>query len=152
MLSGLLKESNIITNLTATTKEEAIKELFNALDFDFIDNRQELLYALLAREAISSTGIGKEMAIANAKSAASLKTQISLGISKKGINWNSIDFDNVKLIFLVVTPMKDRGDYLSLTAKLGKMLRSTFTKEKILANSSKKNIVKVIKESEMSFL
>lgn len=151
MLTSLLKDKNMVI-LKAKDKNEALKELFNTFDSRLISNKQELFDAILAREAISSTGIGKEMAISNAKNNAALATQVALGVSENGINWDSIDFDNVKLIFLVVTPLKDRGAHLSLTAKLGRMLRSTFIKEKILANSSKENIIKVIKDSEMSFL
>ena len=97
-----LKRDTIILNLTSTTKTEVIDELVNKLDnAGRLNNKTEYKNAILAREADFSTEIGDGIAIPHAKTAAVKTPALALGISKKGIDYDSLDGNPAYIFFMI---------------------------------------------------
>lgn len=91
-IGDLLKEDTIILSLAASTKEEVLDELIAKLDeAGRLNSRDGMKEAILAREALSSTGIGEGIAIPHAKTAAVKTPSIAFGFSKQGIDFQSFD-------------------------------------------------------------
>ena len=145
MVDKYLRIDGINLDLKSDSKEEVIKELYNLLDFIEIINGEECLDAILCREAISSTGIGRGIAIPNAKSSSVLSTQVAMGVSKRGINFGSIDFEDAKIFFLIVSPLRDKGINLSLVNKVAKMMRKEEIRNRILSAKKRNEIIGIIK-------
>jgi len=105
MLEEILRIENITTNLSGKNKTDVISELVDILySSDPSFDKEAVKQALMMRELKGSTGIGNHIAIPHAKVNGIDKIMISVGLSKKGIDFESIDGKPVHLIFCIVLP------------------------------------------------
>jgi mannitol/fructose-specific phosphotransferase system IIA component (Ntr-type) len=130
---GYFDETRFVPALRATTKAGAIREMVDALAGDPEIRHVEVLHdALVAREKLGSTRIGKSVAIPHGRSLSVPRLKALLARSKKGIPWDSPDDAPVKLFFVVVAPPLDKtNDYLPLLGALVAGMREKKHRERI---------------------
>lgn len=123
-ISSLYQKDTVKLNLTAKTKDEAIKEMINLLDkAGVLNNVQQFEKDIYQRENLSSTGFEMGVAIPHAKSSGVNYPRVAVGISQKGINFNSEDGKPTYVIFMIATTDKDNGNtHLKALAKLSAKL------------------------------
>ncbi len=145
-----LKEEAIIPDLKATDKEGVIKELAISLkNTGEINDQAKIVEVILEREKLGSTGIGQGIAVPHAKTDDVKQIVVAFGLSRKGINFDSLDEEPVYLIFLVLAPVEATGMHLKLLAKIARLL-----KDKVFRNALKsckgdrKEIFQVIEEED----
>ncbi|MFQ5428997.1 MAG: PTS sugar transporter subunit IIA [Phycisphaerae bacterium] len=115
--------------LEATDKTEAITLLVDRLaEQGHTDQRDELLRAVLEREAQRTTGIGRGLAIPHAKCDAVDKLVIAFGLPKQPIDFAAVDGQPVRLIALLVSPTHETSTHIQALAKLSRLV----TQDKIL--------------------
>lgn len=106
-LSRLIDQDSIITDLQATNSEEAVKELAEkAYNNALIANKDEFIKKLLEREKLTSTSIGQGIALPHLrKPCGTMVTapKIVIGISKKGVDFASLDGEKTTLFFLLLS-------------------------------------------------
>lgn len=123
MLDKLLLPERIILDMKAKTKEEAIKELLDAAGIPE-DKKPVVFDALMKRESIGSTGIGKGIAIPHTRSIVLDKVYLVVGRSKEGVDFDALDGKPVHLFFLLCAPPQDIGTtYLVLLGKIAQIAR-----------------------------
>lgn len=116
-------DSKDICLLDSDRKIDAIKELTKkASVFSSIKNLPAFQKEVIGREMKMSTGIGKGIAIAHGDYPESDGIKIALGISEKGIEFDSIDQRPVHLMFLIASPKDSWTDYLNILASIVRML------------------------------
>jgi PTS system nitrogen regulatory IIA component len=109
----LLKEENIVFNFFATSKSQAIQKLVDVLSKNHKltpTQRNTLLKAVMEREKLCSTAIGEGVAIPHPRDVVIdniKKPLIAIGISKNGMDFESIDNEPTRLIFLLSAPRSD---------------------------------------------
>ncbi|MFA6600407.1 MAG: PTS sugar transporter subunit IIA [Candidatus Omnitrophota bacterium] len=109
MLQHLLREGSIVLGLTASSREEALKQLIEKIPGEALvdQDRKFLFELLLQRENFGTTAIGDGVAMPHcAFSGVSFPVGV-LGISPEGIDWQSIDGARVHVIFLCIFPDVD---------------------------------------------
>ncbi|NQT58465.1 MAG: PTS sugar transporter subunit IIA [Bacteroidetes bacterium] len=116
----------LITALPENTdKQEALLLLTTiASDHKIISDKDTVYQKLIEREQMISTGIGNGIAIPHMRSPSSLVIngpKIVIGLSKKGISYDSSDNQPVHLIFLILTDSE--VVHLRIMAKLAQMIR-----------------------------
>lgn len=125
-LSDLIDTKAIVSELQATTKEDVIQELIDALaaagKIDKGDSKK-LIAALMAREQLGSTGIGQGLAVPHAKHNSVGNLVAAFGRSKKGIDFDSLDGEPVYLVFLLLSNKEASGQHLEALAYITKLLR-----------------------------
>jgi len=142
-LKDYLDESNIFF-LEEKNKETSLEKMIEFLKSKpFIKNFEAFKQALFEREKIVSTGIGFGIAIPHVKIKEITEFFISVGVHKKGIEWDSIDKKPVRLIFLIGGP-DDHITYLKLLAKINLILRNPETREKLENSKTKKEIFEIL--------
>ena len=115
----------IKVDLEAEDKDEAFEELVNHYcQTCALDARQDILDALMKREAKMSTGIQKGIAIPHGNTDAIDSVIGVLGISRKGIDYDSLDGEPVYLLFMIVAPQKDTEKHLKLLKRLAELLEN----------------------------
>lgn len=121
--SDLLREADIC-ELSRTQKYDALHELINSAEslISLPDPRQ-FEEEIAVREKKQSTGIGKGIAIAHATTGQVRTIKVALGISREGIDFESIDGQPVHLLFLVANPPNFQMEYLSVLSALVRLLR-----------------------------
>ena len=115
----------IKVNLEAEDKDEAFEELVNHYcQAGKSKARKEILDALRKREAKMSTGIQKGIAIPHGNTDAVNHVCGAIGISRKGIDYDSLDGEPVYLLFMVVAPSKETERHLHVLKRLAELLEN----------------------------
>jgi PTS system fructose-specific IIC component/PTS system nitrogen regulatory IIA component len=111
--------------MEAEDKDEAFEELVDYFcQTDNSNAHDEILEAIISREAKMSTGIHKGIAVPHGKTKAVQTMRGVLGISKKGIQYDSLDGEPVYLLFMIISPLEDSEKYLRLLKHLAELMEN----------------------------
>ncbi|HRX16714.1 MAG TPA: PTS sugar transporter subunit IIA [Spirochaetota bacterium] len=121
---------------------EELASLFS--EGDVCTDIKALIAALKDRERIMSTGIGFGIAIPHAKIEQVKNISFAVGISKKGVEFDSMDGKPVHLIILVAAGDKQHKHYLSLMSNIMTVLKNDEIKEKIIDSTDKVEILRLL--------
>lgn len=149
MLNKMLTKDCINLNLTSNTKLEVIDELVNILDkAGKLNNKEEFKNAILAREAQSSTGLEEGIAIPHGKTSAVKTPSIAFGLSKKGIDYDSLDGESSKLFFMIAAPADATDSHIETLSQLTMMLLEDDVREALLNAKTAEDVFKALNISE----
>ena len=124
-LGDILSKQQIITDLRATNRWEAIDELINNLvaTGKITPNNHEAIAAVVKkRESSMSTGIGFGIGIPHASTDLINEVVGALGRSKKGVNFDALDNQPVNLVMLFLVPQGQFQKHLHTLANIAKLL------------------------------
>jgi len=128
----LVARENIIANLEASTKKEALIELAQKAAATLQLDETTVFDALCDREHMGSTGIGEGIALPHAKIPSLDHIVIFFARSNNGIAFDALDNRAVHLFFLLLAPENPASPYLSNLARLSKTLKDSQMREKLL--------------------
>lgn len=122
-LAEILSKESIISSLDVTCKKQALNEMATrAAEITRLDQRA-IFDALLQRERLGSTGLGRGIAIPHVKFK-SLKNMVCVFARlSKPIPFDSQDDQDVDLIFLLLAPEHASGDHLKALARISRLVR-----------------------------
>jgi PTS system fructose-specific IIA component/PTS system nitrogen regulatory IIA component len=122
----------IRTSFEANSKEEVIRTMTAAmLEAGKINQEQyeSIVEAILRREELGSTGIGRGVAVPHTKHPTVERLCGSVAISEEGVDFDSLDGEKVHLLFLLISPPDRPGDHLRALENISRQLRDdTFCK------------------------
>jgi PTS system nitrogen regulatory IIA component len=150
-ISDFLYPKAVTAELQATTKKEVIEEMVDLLiDAGALDKKikNKLIETLLAREALGSTAIGQGIAIPHGKCENVAKLTAALGISKKGIDFDSLDGEPAYIFFLLVAPIDSAGPHLKALARISRLLKDKYFREHLKVAKDEKAILKLITQED----
>lgn len=144
-LKELIKESTIKLELESRDKDSVLNEMIKLLvDDNVVTNIKKFKKDILARESLSNTGIGFGIAIPHAKSKAVKEPRIAIGLTKKGVNYGSIDGQDVNMVFMIAVNDEQSDLHLRALANLSRKLMHEEFRESILNAKSKKEIIDIL--------
>jgi len=147
----VLQPEAILPVLGSHTKQEVIEELSAPVaqlaDIDPV----ELVRVLLERERLGSTGIGGGIGIPHGKLSNLDHPMIGFGLSRRGVDFESLDGAPTRLFFLLVTPENSTGLHLKLLARISRILKNEPFKERLLQATDRNQIYSLIKEEDEEF-
>ena len=121
-LLGFLERDAIKTELEATTKDEAIRELVKVVVARGLcdpKHHEELTRSVLEREKKGSTGLGDGIAVPHVKESAFVKQLCgAFGRSKQGIAFDAVDGKRVHLLFLICGARGTASEHITVLKKL----------------------------------
>lgn len=149
-IHNLLMKDMIITDLEYQDRESVLKELVNFLKKkNEIAKDKELYEKLLQREKLGSTAIGEGVAIPHCKLKRVKNPIVLLAISKKGVNFYSLDGKASQIFFLVVSSPDNPSLNLQILAAIAHLVRKANSLlEKILKAKNISQILDIIREEE----
>jgi len=150
-ISDFLVSKAISENLKSRTKQEVIEELLGLLvDAGAVDkkNKKKIFEVLMAREALGSTAIGQGIAIPHGKCDCVKKLVGCLGISKEGINFDSLDGEPAYIFFLLVAPVDSAGPHLKALARISRLLKDKFIRDSLKSAQDETIILQVIQQED----
>jgi mannitol/fructose-specific phosphotransferase system IIA component (Ntr-type) len=131
-----------------TSKHEALDAMIEAIcSLGVVGNRESFRQALYERESIRSTGF-KGVAIPHVRIDEITEPTVGVGISKSGIDFDSLDNDSVNIVVLFAMPSGSDKEYLGFLAKAMMALRSGGFCEKLLACNTTEEVVAVLADHE----
>jgi len=141
----------IRANLEAVDKEGVIREMASALlaaGRIAEDEYESIVKAILKREELGSTGIGRGVAVPHTKHP-SVKTLVgSVGVSSEGVDFNSLDGEKVQLFFLLISPPDRPGDHLRALENISRQLRDDTFCRFLKASKTPDEIAQLLAEAD----
>src|SRR5215813_14271633 len=122
----------IRAKLNTENKEGVIREMAQALaDAGKIapGELEGIVKAILKREELGSTGIGRGVAVPHTKHPSVNRLVGTVAVSPEGVDFDSLDGEKVQLFFLLISPPDRPGDHLRALENISRQLRNdTFCK------------------------
>jgi len=84
---------------------------------------EEIVKAILKRETLGSTGIGRGVAIPHTKHASVDKLIGTIAVSHAGVTFESLDGEPVFVFVMLISPMERPGDHLKALENVSRRLR-----------------------------
>lgn len=150
ILDVLHKEA-IISDLKSRTKAEVLDELVVPVARLAGVSREELVKVLLEREQLGSTGIGGGIGIPHGKLKDLDHLIIGFGLSRKGVDFESLDGAPTRIFFLLVTPENSTGLHLKMLARISRVLKNEPFRERLLQAGDRDEIYQIVKEEDEEF-
>lgn len=142
-------KSKLITYIDKPcTKEEVLKTLVDLIrkNSDSLDDEENFYHNILEREKLGSTGIGLGIAIPHARSEKIKNIVVAVGLLKYGIDFNSPDGENVKLVILVGAPKGQNREYLSLVSELMRTFRDDNMRNNVICANDYQELLEAVAE------
>jgi mannitol/fructose-specific phosphotransferase system IIA component (Ntr-type) len=124
-LADILSPAQIIPELRATNRWEAIDELIDNLVVTGKikpEHREAITAVVRKRETSMSTGIGFGIGIPHASTDLIYEVIGALGRSKTGVNFDALDNQPVNLVMLFLVPQGQFQKHLHTLAEIAKLL------------------------------
>ncbi len=121
-ISDIFTPDRIMLRMEATDKFEVFEELADLFAGSMGPGRRdEVLKAVIDRENKMSTGIGNGIAVPHAKLPGALRIRGALGVSSKGIEYDALDGEPVRVVFLFVSGAELADEHLELMKGIAKL-------------------------------
>ena len=150
-ITDFLREKAISVELTATNKEGVIRELVHLLakagEIKPPDE-EKLVPILLAREGLGSTGIGQGVGIPHGKANCVRQLVGAFGLSRHGVNFDSLDGEPAHVFFLLVAPEDSAGPHLKALARISRLLKDRFFRESLKEAKDEKQVLRIIQQED----
>lgn len=150
-LSDFVVREAIQTDLIAGSKEAAIRAMVENLSSSGSiksADKDGIIAAILKREELGSTGIGKGVAVPHTKHPSVDKLVATIALSKEGVEFASLDGDAVHILFLLVSPPDRPGDHLRALENISRHLRNdnfcNFLKQAVSAQA----VIELLEEAD----
>ncbi|MDX1946907.1 MAG: PTS sugar transporter subunit IIA [Pirellulaceae bacterium] len=124
--SDFVKVTAIKADLGSQDKPSVIRELVESLAAAGAVKEADvegIVTAIMKREDLGSTGIGRGVAVPHTKHPSADKLIGTVGVSSEGVDFNSLDGDKVHLFFLLISPPDRPGDHLRALENISRQLR-----------------------------
>jgi len=124
--ADFISREAIRAELAARDKEGAVREIVQSLldagDVES-DEFESIVKAILKREELGSTGIGRGVAVPHTKHPSVDRLVGTVAVCKEGVDFASLDGEIVQLFFLLVSPPDRPGDHLRALENISRQLR-----------------------------
>ena len=152
-ITDLLSEEAIQINGVANSKNEVIDKMVDLMTKKGnINDKEKYKQAVLKREEEGTTGIGEGIAIPHGKSDAVSKPGLSAMVVPNGVEFNSLDGQPAKLLFLIAAPNTKDNVHLDVLSRLSTLLMDTEFRSALLNAKSPKEFLACIDRAEKTKL
>ena len=112
------------------------------------DERESIVKAVLKREELGSTGIGRGVAVPHTKHPSVDQLVGSVAVSSEGVNFDSLDGEKVHLFFLLISPPDRPGDHLRALENISRQLRDDTFCRFLKQSKTAKDIQLLLEEAD----
>ncbi len=148
----LLNANYIIPEIKANSKEDVINELINLFkDDQRVIDLEKVREAVLEREKIMSTGVGKGFAIPHGKTNAVNDILAAFGKSSQPIEYDSLDGHPVYLVFLLVGKDNLVSKHIKLLSRISRMMNKDEFRDKLMKAKTSEEILDIFSKEEENY-
>ncbi|MCY9010811.1 fructose-specific PTS transporter subunit EIIC [Bacillus inaquosorum] len=147
-LTDIISPELIEPHLSGETRDDIINEMIQTLsDRGVLHSESGFKQAILNREQQGTTAIGMNIAIPHGKSEAVRKPSVAFGIKRSGVDWNSLDGSDAKLIFMIAVPKESGGNqHLKILQMLSRKLMDDSYRKQLLSVQTTEEAYKLLDE------
>ncbi len=149
--SDFVKTQSIKAEIAADDKEGVIRELVTSL----VENGQlnggeyeNIVQAILEREKLGSTGIGRGIAVPHTKHPSVQDIVGTVGVSSEGVAFESLDGEKVQLFFMLISPLDRRNDHLKALENISKQLQDDTFCRFLKQSKTAEDVQQILEEAD----
>lgn len=151
-ICNLLDRSTIVRGLEVDDKKELINKVVDLLEPKVSSEQLERIRtSVFERESIMSTGVGKQLAIPHGKCDSIDEILASFAILDDSVEFDSIDDQPVKIVFLLVGPQEKSGQHIKLLSRISRLMNSSTFREKLLECDTPDEIFNTFQTEEKEY-
>ena len=143
-IQDLLRKDVMLLDLQATEKTAAIEEMIHSLvDHGYVTDFETFKEGILAREALTSTGLGDGIAMPHSKNSAVKEATVLFAKSNKGVDYESLDGQPTDLFFMIAAPEGANDTHLAALAELSQYLMKDGFADKLRQVTSADQVIEL---------
>src|SRR5271166_4162141 len=149
-MSDFVVRDAIIPDLKGTTKDGVIREMVESLraaGYFKGSEPEDITKAILKREQLGSTGIGRGVAIPHTKHNSVDRLVGTVAVSKIGVPFDSVDGEPVYVLVLLVSPQDRPGDHLRALENVARSMRDDGLVKALRQASSREGVWELLTEA-----
>jgi fructose-specific phosphotransferase system IIA component len=152
-ITDILTEQLIRAALPGTTKSEVIDAMIDlaATQQDKVLDKAKMREAILEREKIMSTGVGSGFAIPHGKTDAVADIVGAFAVTEKPIDYEALDEQPVRLIFLLVGRENMVGPHIKLLSRISRLMNREEFRSRLIAAGSAQEILEAFRQEEATY-
>ena len=147
-IQDLLRKDVMLLDLQATEKRAAIEEMIHSLvEHGYVTDFETFKEGILAREALTSTGLGDGIAMPHSKNAAVKEATVLFAKSNKGVDYESLDGQPTDLFFMIAAPEGANDTHLAALAELSQYLMKDGFADKLRQVTSADQVIELFDQA-----
>ena len=147
-IQDLLRKDVMLLDLQATEKKAVIEEMIQSLvDHGYVTDFETFKEGILAREALTSTGLGDGIAMPHSKNTAVKEATVLFAKSNKGVDYESLDGQPTDLFFMIAAPEGANDTHLAALAELSQYLMKDGFADKLRQVTSPDQVVELFDQA-----
>lgn len=141
-----LNNKLVIIEREETNKEKIIKDLIDLISekTDDIKDKDDFLDKIMKREEIGTTGIGRSIVVPHARCEKLENVVLAMAVLKNGIEFNTPDGEEAKVVLLVGAPKEENNEYLELLSHISKVFREKELRSEIISTDDADDIIELL--------
>lgn len=148
-ITDLLSKNAIKLNGIANDKTDVINQMVDLMmNNGNIVDKETYKSTVMQREKEGTTGIGEGIAIPHGKSDSVSKPGLSAMVIPNGVEFESLDGQPAKLLFLIAAPNTKDNIHLDVLSRLSTLLMDVKFREKLINAKTEEEFLKYIDEAE----
>jgi fructose-specific phosphotransferase system IIA component len=148
-ITEILNEGVIRTNLPGTTKEEIINGMIDLIaGQSHVIDKEKMRIAIFEREKIMSTGVGSGFAIPHGKTDAVSDIVAAFAVTAQAIDYQSLDDQPVRLVFLLVGRDNMVGPHIKLLSRISRLMNKEDFRKQLLEAKTPREIFEIFQKEE----
>ena len=147
-IQDLLRKDVMLLDLQATEKKAVIEEMIQSLvDDGYVTDFETFKEGILAREALTSTGLGDGIAMPHSKNTAVKEATVLFAKSNKGVDYESLDGQPTDLFFMIAAPEGANDTHLAALAELSQYLMKDGFADKLRQVTSPDQVIELFDQA-----
>lgn len=150
-LSEIVVQDAVITELASTDRDAVVGEMVDALvESGAIDasQRTAVFNAIIERERRGSTGFDKGVAVPHVRHQQAERVSLAIGLSQRGVDFNSLDKQPVYTVFLLVSPAQKHEEHLRAMEVIFKNLSMDTFRRFLRQASTRDEVISLLAEAD----
>lgn len=148
LLTELLPPEQVVVPLQARDKAGVIAELTRHLVGRAGGRYDEVLRAVLKREAELSTGMGFGVALPHGRSPSVTGSSLVCGVSVSPVPFDALDGEPVRLVFLLVGPEASAGQHVRILSRIARLVRRDGVRRRLIEARTAAEFHRILVEAE----
>jgi fructose-specific phosphotransferase system IIA component len=151
-ITDILNEDVVRTNLSGTSKTEIIDAMINLVSTqDKVLDKEKLRESIFEREKIMSTGVGSGFAIPHGKTDAVTDIVGAFAITAQPIDYQSLDEQPVRIVFLLVGRDNMVGPHIKLLSRISRLMNKEEFRKRLLEATTPAEILELFRQEEATY-
>ncbi len=146
---SLLDSQSVFPDLKVNDKAEILEKLISSLESKVSNGELEKIRsAVLERESIMSTGVGKGLAIPHGKATGIEETYAAFAILSEPVDYEAIDDQPVNMVFLLVGPQSSNSLHIKMLSRISRLMNNSDFRERLRNCTTSDEIIEQFKKEE----